>query len=118
VQVTLAIPQIHHLLSALTTHAQTAAPMSRWSADSRWYRKAKAEFLAANRTCWICGHPIDPDRDQIDHVLAASQYPHLRYDPANWRPAHGWRKCPTCGIACNQSRGIKPPKRSPRSRRW
>jgi 5-methylcytosine-specific restriction endonuclease McrA len=89
--------------------------MSRWSADSRWYRRAKADFLLANTTCWICGHP---GSDQIDHILAASQYPHLRYDPANWRPAHGWRGCMACGRRCNQERGTKPPKRSPRSRRW
>lgn len=90
--------------------------MSRWSADSRWYRKAKAEYLLANPTCWICGHL---GADQIDHLIHASKAPDLRYEVANWRPAHGWRKCPSCRQACNQRRGTKHTvTHSPRSRRW
>jgi hypothetical protein len=103
--------------------------VSRWSADSRWYRKAKAEYLAAHPTCWICGHP---GADQIDHVIHASVAPWLRFDPANWRPAHGVNGCAECPPTvsadkrrhgqprrCNQQRGTKQTvTMSPRSRRW
>jgi hypothetical protein len=103
--------------------------MSRWSADSRWYRKAKAEFLTAHPTCWICGHD---GADQIDHVIPVSVVPELAMVVANWRPAHGVNGCPECPPTvsadkrrhgqprrCNQARGTKPDlPPSPRSRRW
>jgi 5-methylcytosine-specific restriction endonuclease McrA len=103
--------------------------MSRWSADSRWYRKAKVEYLAAHPTCWICGHG---GADQIDHLIPVSKAPDLAMVVANWRPAHGVRGCATCPPTvsadkrrhgqprrCNQARGNRPPTpSSPRSRRW
>jgi 5-methylcytosine-specific restriction endonuclease McrA len=90
--------------------------MSRFTADSRWYRKAKAEFLAAYPICWLCGHP---GADQIDHVIPVSQAPWLRFEPSNWRPAHGVRGCQHCGRRCNQQRGTRVAQPlSPRSRRW
>lgn len=92
--------------------------MSEWTADSRRYRQQRQEFLAAFTICWICGHP---GADQIDHVIPVGP-PHFgpKFDPAFWRPAHGWRGCPGCGRKCNQERGRKLtlPKSSPRSRRW
>jgi len=90
--------------------------MSRWTYDSRRYRRALAEVQATGPTCWLCGHG---GSDSIDHVIPASVAPDLRADPANWRPCHGTNRCPTCGIACNQQRsnklGFKPARRS---RRW
>jgi hypothetical protein len=103
--------------------------MSRWSADSAWYRRTKAEYLAAHPICWICGHP---GADQIDHYIAVSKAPWLAMVVSNWRPAHGVRGCPLCPPTvsadkrrhgqprrCNQSRGNRMvvPDR-PTSRRW
>jgi hypothetical protein len=89
--------------------------VSQWTADSTWYRRAKAAFLAANTICWVCGHG---GADQVDHVIPASVAPELRFEPSNWRPAHGVRGCPQCPPnpstdkrrngqprRCNQSRG-------------
>jgi 5-methylcytosine-specific restriction endonuclease McrA len=90
--------------------------VSRWTFDSRRYRKALREIQATGPTCWLCGHG---GSDSIDHVIPASVAPDLRADPANWRPAHGVRGCPVCGVRCQQVRGASlTPKRSPRSRRW
>jgi 5-methylcytosine-specific restriction endonuclease McrA len=76
--------------------------VSRWSADSWWYRTARREFLAACPVCWQCSHP---GADEIDHVIAASVAPDLRFEPSNWRPSHGHRGCPVCNRKCNQERG-------------
>jgi hypothetical protein len=90
--------------------------MSRWTYDSRRYRRALAEIQAAGPTCWLCGHG---GSDSIDHAIPASIAPDLRAEPSNWRPAHGVRGCSTCGVKCQQSRGASLTiKRSPRSRRW
>lgn len=90
--------------------------MSRWTADSRWFRKAKAEYLAAFPVCWLCGHM---GADQIDHYIAVSKAPWLAMVVANWRPAHGVRGCSSCGQRCNQVRGTRQTVTiSPRSRRW
>ncbi|WP_406241212.1 HNH endonuclease [Streptomyces anulatus] len=65
------------------------------------YRKGRAAFLAANDVCHICGHPA---ADVIDHVtpVAAGADPR---DRDNWSPAHGVKRCPTCGRNCNGSKG-------------
>lgn len=91
--------------------------MSRWTYDSRRYRAALREIQATGPTCWICAHP---GSDSIDHALPASLFPDLRADPANWRPCHGIRSCPTCGMRCNQRRGAKLqlPRPPVTSRRW
>lgn len=89
--------------------------MSRWTADSWWYRQAKRDFLAANTTCWLCGHG---GADTIDHIIPASAAPHLRFEVRNWKPAHGVNGCLQCPPnpsrdrrrrgqprRCNQARG-------------
>ena len=90
--------------------------MSRHTPDGRQYRKHNKAMLAGGPTCWRCGHP---GADQAGHILSAKDYPHLAKDPANRRPEHGWRGCPTCGHKCNQEAGAKlGVTLSPRSRRW
>jgi 5-methylcytosine-specific restriction endonuclease McrA len=91
--------------------------MSRHTYDSRRYRRALREIQAAGPCCVICSHP---GSDSIHHRLPASLFPDLAGDPANWVPAHGVERCPTCNLACNQAQGnklvpIKPPVTS---RRW
>ncbi|MFE0142189.1 HNH endonuclease [[Kitasatospora] papulosa] len=67
------------------------------------YRKARASFLAANDVCHICGHPA---ADVVDHVtpVAAGADPR---DRDNWAPAHGVKRCPTCGRNCNGTKGAR-----------
>jgi 5-methylcytosine-specific restriction endonuclease McrA len=90
--------------------------MSRWTYDSRRYRRALAEIQATGPTCVICGHL---GSDSIHHLLPASRFPDAAADPANWAPAHGVNGCPVCGRRCNQEQGASLTiKRSPRSRRW
>jgi hypothetical protein len=91
--------------------------MSRWSADSRAYRRQRLAFLLANPVCWLCGHPA---ADQIDHAIPVGPPHHgSRFDPGNWRPAHGVAGCPSCGQRCNQVRGARLDRPAPiRSRRW
>jgi 5-methylcytosine-specific restriction endonuclease McrA len=91
--------------------------MSRWTYDSRQYRKALRHVQATGPTCWLCSHP---GSDSLDHRLPASLFPELRADPANWVPAHGVKGCPVCGVKCQQVRGnrMSMPTPSPRSRRW
>jgi hypothetical protein len=91
--------------------------VSQGTADSRWYRKASAEFLAVHTICWICGHG---GANSIDHALPVSLFPWLKFEPSNWRPSHGGgRRCPTCGLDCNAKRGnsMTMPKIT-RSRAW
>jgi hypothetical protein len=53
--------------------------------------------------CHICGHD---GATQADHLIDARGDVDLFFNPELLRPAHGGRrKCPVCGIACNQSRG-------------
>jgi len=91
--------------------------VSQWTYDSRRYRTALREVQATGPICWLCGHP---GSDSLDHVLSASLFPDLRADPSNWRPAHGVRGCPTCGVKCQQVKGNKltMPTQTRRSRAW
>jgi 5-methylcytosine-specific restriction endonuclease McrA len=89
----------------------TMWPMSQHTEDGARFRRARRAFLAANRTCWICGHV---GADTIDHVVPRSVR-RTSLDYANWRPAHGVRGCDHCvphadgrPRRCNQERGIKP----------
>ena len=63
-------------------------------------------------TCWLCGHPIDPDDYTVDHVLERSTHPHLTFDPSNWRPAHG-RKHPEWNCPGNYGRVAEKPSPTP-----
>ena len=53
--------------------------------------------------CCICGQPIDysleyphPQTCSVQHVRSQKMYPHLRWDPSNWKPSH---------LDCNKSAG-------------
>jgi 5-methylcytosine-specific restriction endonuclease McrA len=72
--------------------------------SSREYRRLRAEILAAAPVCWLCGHD---GADAIDHVRPLSRGGSPT-DPANLRPAHGDRGCPTCRRKCNASKGAGP----------
>ena len=104
--------------------------MSRWTHDSRAYRKALRQVQATGPICHICGHP---GSDSLDHALPASLYPELAGEPSNWRPAHGIRGCaqgppnPSTDRRrrgqprrCNQQRSNKLtlPTQTRRSRAW
>lgn len=70
--------------------------MSRYSARGPKWQRIRAQVLAANSVCWLCGRP---GANEVDHVVPASVRPDLRFDPANLRPAHS---------TCNRRRGAKP----------
>lgn len=69
-------------------------------------RLVRAEtFERYGTTCWICGHE---GAGESDHVVPASVGADLTLAVGNRRPAHGSSsRCPTCGRACNQERGVK-----------
>ena len=77
----------------------------------RWMALRQAVFATYGRTCHICGHG---GASQVDHVIPQAVAPQLAWEISNCRPAHGvpGNKCPTCGVACNQSRqaGVIKPK--------
>lgn len=82
--------------------------MSRHSARSWAYQKARAHVLAANDVCWLCGRP---GADTVDHVVPTSVEPRLALDVTNMRPAHH---------GCNARRGNGRPRPigPPASRDW
>ena len=90
--------------------------MSRHSRTGRRYRRIRADLLAADDTCWVCGHP---GSNEVDHVVRLADGGD-EHDPRNLRPAHGTRGCPVCGRKCNQERNRRRPRRerSEPSRRW
>ncbi|MEV0616180.1 hypothetical protein AB0I81_22895 [Nonomuraea sp. NPDC050404] len=96
-------------------------PRSHGRSGYRW-RKARATLmLEAPDVCWICGH--SGGANEADHDPPLKQLEALGLDPCNpayLRRAHGtWYRCPTCGRACNQSKGdreLPPPPRA--SRAW
>lgn len=65
------------------------------------HRRLRAQVLAEERACWICGLPGTPaDPLTLDHVLArANGGVHSR---ANARAAHR---------SCNSAKGAGPPRR-------
>ena len=65
-----------------------------------------ATFRMHGTTCWICGHE---GARESDHAVPLSADAGLALVVENRRPAHGASsRCPTCGRACNQERGVKP----------
>jgi 5-methylcytosine-specific restriction endonuclease McrA len=79
------------------------------------YQQQRRRYLELNTTCYICGTPLDYDANprsrwapSIDHTLAITNGGDP-YNEHNWQPAH---------YGCNSSKGARPPKPSPRSRRW
>ena len=80
--------------------------MSRHSPrDQAWFRLRREVLADSAGVCGICQHD---GADTADHILPASTHPHLRYERANLRAAHGVNGCPVCGRRCNQERGTKP----------
>lgn len=72
--------------------------------NGRPYRRVRAQVLAEDDTCWICGKA---GADTIDHLLPISKGGSL-LDKSNLKPA--------CS-ACNSARG-NGSKRMPKSREW
>ncbi|WP_328620714.1 HNH endonuclease [Streptomyces sp. NBC_00354] len=68
------------------------------------YRKQRARLLAESDVCHICGHA---GADVIDHLTPVSRGGDP-LDPDNQAPAHGVKRCPTCGRNCNGERSNKP----------
>lgn len=72
-----------------------------------------------NGICWLCHHP---GADTADHVLPIATHPHLAWDPANLRAAHGRKRTRTTdGYECqgNYGRGATPtPPGTRPSRKW
>jgi 5-methylcytosine-specific restriction endonuclease McrA len=67
------------------------------------YRKARARLLAESDVCHLCGHP---GADVVDHVIPVASGADPE-DTSNWLPAHGVRRCPTCGRNCNGEKGAR-----------
>ncbi|MCX4780068.1 HNH endonuclease [Streptomyces sp. NBC_01264] len=65
------------------------------------YRKQRARLLAESNVCHLCGHP---GADVVDHVRPVSRGADPE-DTSNWLPAHGVKRCPTCGRNCNGEKG-------------
>ncbi len=68
------------------------------------YRKARAYVLSQSDICYLCGHGR---ADVAEHIVPVSKGGDP-YDVANMRPAHGVRRCPTCGRNCNGEKSDKP----------
>jgi 5-methylcytosine-specific restriction endonuclease McrA len=66
--------------------------------------KVKAEGRRTSAACCICDQSIDyslayPHEQScsVQHVKSRSAYPHLTWEPGNWKPAH---------LDCNKAAGI------------
>lgn len=91
--------------------------------DSATFRRNRIIVLALSDICWLCLHP---GAGQVDHVVPRRAGG--GDDVGNLKPAHGHDdrmgtsgidyRCPTCGLACNQSRRTKPGPVPYRSRNW
>lgn len=72
---------------------KAASDGNRPSARRRGYdaahEKARAQHLARNPLCVMCGEP----GNVLDHIQTIREAPHRRLDPTNWqtlcRPCHG-----------------------------
>lgn len=75
-------------------------------------KKQATEFVrrrgeAQGLPCCICRQPIDyslryphPSSCSVQHVKSQSAFPHLRWEPSNWAPAH---------LLCNTGLGAGDP---------
>ena len=66
--------------------------------------RVKAEGRRNNSPCCICQQDIDynlayphPQSCSVQHVKSRNSYPHLTWEPSNWKPAH---------LDCNKAAGI------------
>jgi hypothetical protein len=68
--------------------------VARWLWDGPWY----------GLPCYHCGHHIIRGLGTVQHLIPPSVAPALAADPRNLRPCHagGNRRCPECGLACQQ----------------
>ena len=81
--------------------------------SGRPWRRLRAQVLAEETRCWLCGHPVDrtlpgahPQGPTVDHIIPLSRGGNP-LDRNNARLAHR---------RCNVTRGARPPTR-PR-RQW
>lgn len=70
-------------------------------------RLVKSRGAAHSEPCCICKQRIDyslrhpdPASCSVQHLRAQRDYPHLRWVPSNWAPAH---------LSCNTSEGARAP---------
>ncbi|MFF2212877.1 HNH endonuclease [Streptomyces antibioticus] len=70
--------------------------------DAYAYRRARAQLLAANDVCALCGHSA---ATTADHDIPVSRGG--THDISNLVPAHGAEGCLTCGRRCNQEKGAQ-----------
>lgn len=62
-------------------------------------------FRIYGTVCHICGHG---GASEADHLTPLSIDPDQPISPHAMRPSHGSSaRCPTCGRACNQERGVR-----------
>jgi 5-methylcytosine-specific restriction endonuclease McrA len=66
--------------------------------------RVKSEGRRTKAPCCICEMGIDyslayPDEQScsVQHVKPRSSYPHLTWEPSNWKPAH---------LSCNKAEGV------------
>ena len=81
---------------------------------NRRYRRNRVTVLMASDVCGLCGHPGSAT---VDHIVSARYWPKGvpgMDDVENLQPAHGTmggtglvNRCPTCGLLCNQVRGVR-----------
>lgn len=72
--------------------------------SGRPYRRVRAQVLAEDDTCWICG---EPGATTVDHLVPLSKGGSL-LDKSNLAP---------CCATCNSARG-NGNRRMPKSREW
>lgn len=76
------------------THRKAGEPHgSQWESLRRqlWRR-----WRAQGAVCWHC---LDPDPDQIEHLISYQRRPDLAMAESNLAPTHS--VCPHCGLSCN-----------------
>jgi 5-methylcytosine-specific restriction endonuclease McrA len=71
-------------------------------AERRKYSEPAYRAVAPYGTCHLCGHPGADTRDHVIPLALGGANDHT-----NIRPAHGKRRCSTCGIRCNQAKGAR-----------
>lgn len=66
--------------------------------------RVKAEGRRTEASCCICKQGIDYDLEyphpqscSVQHVKSRHAYPHLTWEPGNWKPAH---------LDCNKAAGV------------
>lgn len=94
--------------------------------NTRAYRTTRADILANNDLCHLCGHH---GAHTADHIITKQEWLNLHGSldgwnhPTNLAPAHGSRgkvenRCEVCGRLCNQERGARSLQPERRSRTW